>query len=342
VPCRWLLRLDNVIRARLGPEIRDEDRPAWPAWRNDQSKWLAWQERLDAPIDPIQVKAPAPCPPVVARPRQLSVTQIEALVRDPYSVYARHILRLKALDPIDADPGAMERGTLIHRALDDFLKAHPEQLPADALDRLLAIGRKAFAETLTHPGIAAFWWPRFERIAAWFIATERERRRVATAVLAEIAGKLQIDAPAGPFTVTAIADRIERLAAGGLVVVDYKTGTPPTKRDVASGFAPQLPLEGVIAEAGGFAGLDSRRVEALEFWRLSGGVPPGEVCPAAEDGPGVLAAARNGLSALVSAFDDPTTPYLSRPFGDRDARTPDYDHLARVKEWLPRVREDEA
>jgi ATP-dependent helicase/nuclease subunit B len=341
VPCRWLLRLDNVIRACVGPDPREDDRPAWPAWRNDQAKWRAWQRSLDESIDPIQIKAPAPCPPVSARPRQLSATQIEALVRDPYSVYARHILKLKALDPIDADPGAMERGTLIHRALDEFLKSCPGALPPDALERLLAIGRRAFDSTLTRPGVAAFWWPRFQRIAAWFVATERERRGLATAVLAEVRGKMQIEAPAGPFTVTAIADRIERRVTGGLAIVDYKTGKPPGKGDVASGFAPQLPLEGLIAESGGFAGLDRRRVEALEFWRLSGGVPPGEVCPAADDGAALLDAARSGLAALVAAYDDPETPYIARPFGERAARTPDYDHLARVAEWLARGREDE-
>src|SRR5438874_2113553 len=72
---------------------------------------LAWQTLLDRPACQLAVAPPEPRPPVAARPRRLSVTQIETWMRDPYGIYARHILRLRALEPLDADPGAAERGT---------------------------------------------------------------------------------------------------------------------------------------------------------------------------------------------------------------------------------------
>src|SRR5262245_50134578 len=89
---------------------------------------------------------PAPRPPVATRPRELSVTRVETWMRDPYSIYARHILKLRPLDPLDASPGLAERGIFIHSALDEFVRTLPGPLPPDALERLLALGRQRFAE----------------------------------------------------------------------------------------------------------------------------------------------------------------------------------------------------
>src|SRR3546814_7370380 len=113
-----------------------------------------------------------PCPPAAARPRQLSVTRIETWMGDPYALYAREILHLRPLDPLDADPGAAERGTLVHAALEQFLKRHPKVLPPDALDDLLEIGSELFHPVRAKPGDFAFWWPRFLRVARWFVAYE--------------------------------------------------------------------------------------------------------------------------------------------------------------------------
>src|SRR5690606_20223386 len=115
VPSRWLARLDAVLGSRA--------LPAHPA--------LAWFGALDTPDAVRPVSRPAPRPPVAVRPRRLSVTQIQTWMRDPYAIYARHILRLKALDPIDADPGAADKGTIIHAVLDRFLNAYPDRLPGN-------------------------------------------------------------------------------------------------------------------------------------------------------------------------------------------------------------------
>jgi ATP-dependent helicase/nuclease subunit B len=324
VPSRWLLRLDTVLRA-AGLEGQLADKPA-P---------LAWPARLDRPARRILLPPPEPRPPVAARPRRLSVTQIETWMRDPYAIYAQKILRLAALDPIDADPGAAERGEAIHTALDAFLKEFPDALPTDAGARLLAHGIAAFGSALERPGLRAFWWPRFERIARWFIAEEQERRRHVALIRSELSGRLVLKAPAGAFTLTAKADRIDRDAAGGLVLVDYKTGAVPRTEDVQLGFSPQLPLEAAIAEAGGFDGIPPAAVTGLEYWRLSGGDPPGEVtAPGNGDDPrALIVAALDGLADLVAGFDDPATPYRARPRPERAPRYSDYVHLARVNEW---------
>jgi ATP-dependent helicase/nuclease subunit B len=142
--------------------------------------------------------------------------------------------------------------------------------------------------------------------------------------------------PAGAFEIHGKADRIDRLAAGGLVLVDYKTGGVPSGGDIELGFSPQLPLEAAMIEAGGFPALPGGSVAELAYWRLTGGDPAGEIRSIGEDGTALRAtidAAVRGLAALIAAFDDPATPYRSVPWPEKAPRYADYAHLARVKEW---------
>jgi ATP-dependent helicase/nuclease subunit B len=327
VEARFLSRLKAVL---AGSKLVLPTAPA--------QSWRAWAEALDRPDSIAPCAAPQPAPPLHARPRELPVTAIETWMRDPYALYARRILNLAALDPLDADPGAAERGQFIHDALDRFIAAHLTDFPDDtaALAALLKEGRRAFGEALGHPSVAAFWWPRFERVARWFIAFERERRRDGTRPVAtELRG--QTDFAVGPrsFRLIAKADRIDRLPGGALAIIDYKTGRPPPVTQVVDGTAPQLPLEAVIAARGDFRGLPALPVTALIFMRLSGGNPPGLLADATgrdynlDD---VVEAAEAGIVRLVAAFDDPSRPYLSKPRPEV-AYAGDYDHLARVGEW---------
>jgi ATP-dependent helicase/nuclease subunit B len=321
VPSRWLQRLATVLEAAGQPPLGDH-------------RWLAWYRGHALAPAAQQCRPPEPCPPVAARPRTLSVTAIERWMRDPYSVYARHILRLDALDPIDADPGAADRGLFIHHALDQFVRAYPDAMPSDAVARLIEFGRAAFGPSLDRPAVWAFWWPRFERIARWFVAAETARRGELAAIATECRGATIADMPGGPFTLTAKADRIERRRDGALTIIDYKTGQPPSWDDVAAGLSPQLPLEAVIAAAGGFADVPSGAVGELAYWRLSGGDPPGEIKRLEDaDIAATIAAARDGIRALIARFDDPATGYPSAPRPDKAPKFSDYAHLARIKEW---------
>jgi ATP-dependent helicase/nuclease subunit B len=330
----WLLRLDNLLE-RLGVKtgLKKGFEPPFAA----AEPWLAWAEALDRPAESRQITEPKPTPPVKNRPRKLSVTRIETWVRDPYAIYAREILRLRPLDPLDAEPGPIERGIIVHEALDRFQKTHPGDLPDDAERRLLEIGRGVFDENLAHPGVEAFWWPRFERLAAWYVDYERRRRQAGFSTQAtEVLGRLTIKGAAGPFQLTARADRIDFHADIGLAIIDYKTGAAPSKRQVESGFSPQLPLEAAIAAQGGFDGVDTGPVAQLVYLELPGGRKPGrekildlDVTEAAD---GAVA----GLTKWVREFDDPKTPYLSSPRVMFLEHYGDYDHLARVKEWRGR------
>jgi ATP-dependent helicase/nuclease subunit B len=323
VPSRWLLRLETVLRAvgldgALGPDPEIEiaaalhDRPA---------------HRKPTPLA-------APRPPLNTRPRQLPVTQIEIWIRDPYAIYARHILKLRALDELDADPGRAELGITVHDAFAKFVERHPGAFPADAEAVLLAIGRECFGPILSRPGVWAFWWPRFARIVRWFIAAEAARRAGIVESRSECKGQMIVPARGGPFTITAIADRIDRLSTGELVLIDYKTGSVPSKREIEAAVAVQLPLEGAIARDGNFDGFTSgAATAALEYWRLSGAEPAGMVCPIGDNDPtGLIDNVADVVRRLIDRFDDPRTPYLPVPAPQWAPRYSDYRHLERLDE----------
>jgi ATP-dependent helicase/nuclease subunit B len=326
VPSRWLLRLKALLD---GMGAADALVPETP--------WLALARERDRAPEAPRLAAPAPCPPVALRPRKLSVSRIETWIANPYAIFAGEILGLEPLDPLGQEPGPALRGSIIHAALAQFAKAYPKDLPADPKRELLRLAEETLELYAAHPRIAAFWVPRFERFAAWFAETEPARRAGVEKVVAETSGSLVLDAPAGPFTLTARADRID-VTTRGLIVTDYKTGAPPSDAKVTSMVAPQLPLEAAIALAGadqaGFDGVPRIPVSGLRYIRASGGEPPGEARDVKTGDVAKLAeAALDGLARHVAHFDDPATPY--RPL--RRARFSydydDYAHLARVAEW---------
>jgi len=330
VPSRWLSRLETVLRA-----VKLEEN-LWHGHAKAGAP-LAWQAKLDDPGQHAPIAPPAPKPPLESRPRKLSVTSVETWIRDPYAIYARHILRLRPFDPIDQDPGLAERGIFIHAALDRFLKEYPGDLPDEAESQLLRIGAEEFGSSLERASVREFWWPRFERVASWLVAFERERRSQIAQSFSEIEGSLLLPAKAGPFMLSGKADRIDRFKDGSLAILDYKTGVLPATAEIKSGYAPQLPLEAAIAASGGFPGVDAASVASLLYWKLSGGYPAGEEKPAAKDAKEVAELAEQalaGLTRLIARFDDPKTPYRSHPLPERAPRYSDYTHLARVKEWL--------
>jgi ATP-dependent helicase/nuclease subunit B len=324
VPSRWLLRLDAFLRCA------DEGLPSRPQ---------ALERQLALAIDrPAKVeggKRPMPRPGAARRPNKLSVTQIEAWRRNPYAIYARHILGLKRLDPLDQDPGAMDLGIAVHGALHEFTRKVPLALPADALALLCAEGDTAFRPYLDRPNVWAFWQPRFQRIAAWWLARERERRSPRmTAIATETSGALELQEVSPPFRLTARADRIDSFRDGTLAIIDYKTGQPPMQGDIALGFAPQLALEAAIALAGGFDGVRGHAIAELAHWQLSGGRDGGADKPVNGDPMQLAAEARAGLIALASLFGREDAAYAATPDPQYAPRYDDYAHLARNSEWL--------
>jgi ATP-dependent helicase/nuclease subunit B len=328
VPSRWLQRLD----AFLGP--------AFDAIRRRGERYCALARLADhTQAPPPELKAPKPMPALALRPTRLSVTQIENLVRDPYSIYARHILRLQPLDEIAMPPGAADRGTLIHAALERFAELCADGVPPDALERFHAIGEGLFAGLSEFPEVLAFWRPRFAAMADFLVDWERGRRPRLASVRSEIPGRLSWRTRAGrAFTLSARADRIETDSDGVVSVLDFKTGLAPTARQVQSGLSPQLALEMAILMEAGFTGVPVPEVlGAPSIVHLAGGAKgPSEKRLEFKDVSPLEVAQESlaSLKVLIDRFESEKTPYASllHPMF-KGRRYGDYDHLARVREW---------
>jgi ATP-dependent helicase/nuclease subunit B len=292
---------------------------------------------IDRPEPRPPLAPPAPCPPVEARPTVMTVTDVEHWLRDPYTIYAKHILRLFPLEAVDTAPGARDRGNLIHGTLSEFTQTYAQEWPDDPLGRFLALGRKHFAPLEEDPEARALWWPRLVRVARWFVGWEADRRPRFRRTLAEVRGEIDLALGEGAFRLVARADRIDEFVDGGYAILDYKTGEARTEKQVRAGLAPQLTLEAAILQAGGFAGVPpGSSVASLVYVSLKGGDPPGverpiEFIEGTPDSQAERALSR--FTALVQRFSLPTQPYRSLIHPLWKSRYGDYDHLARVKEW---------
>lgn len=306
--------------------------------------YVRFAAELDRPDEVKPIEQPAPKPPRGARPLKLSVTAIEDWLRDPYTIYARHILRLDPLDPVDMPLSAADRGSAIHDALGEFTQQYAAALPAQPALVLRGIGEKYFAPLMERPEARALWWPRFQRIAAWFAEWELARRDNIDRIAAEIRGEIKIPLDNERiFTLSARADRIEQHRDGGFAILDYKTGQPPTGKQVRMGLSPQLTLEAAILREGGFPDIDAgSSVGELAYVRLSGNNPPGEhrtldLKIRSNDTPQppdeAAAYARQQLEELIRKFENEDTPYTSLNLSMWSNRYGAYDDLARIKEW---------
>jgi ATP-dependent helicase/nuclease subunit B len=300
------------------------------------NKYLALARALDHPAEVNPIKRPQPKPPRAARPDRLSVTAIEDWLRDPYTIYAKYILRLQPLDAVDTPPGARDRGTVIHAAIGDYTRLFADKVPADPLKELIALGERHFAPLNDFPEARAFWWPRYLRIARWFAEWDKKRRPQMAALHAEIRGELAFSMGARTFTLSGIADRIERHKDGSYAIIDYKTGQARTEKQVRTGLAPQLTLEAAILRAGKFGDLAPGSVSEIAYVTLKGGREPGKPCPiefkeGTPDSQADKALAK--LKELAATFEDESKPYLSLVHPMWKTHYGDYDHLARVKEW---------
>ena len=329
VQSRWLWRLEMLTRgANTG---------AAPVALARSSTALAQARALDAPASavPAYARRPEPRPPVARRPRELPVTAVERWVRDPYAVYARYVLNLRQLDRPGQSAEAIARGKAVHKAVERLTLSWPGELPDDCADQLEAL----LLEELTRHGFEdaamAREAPLARNCAVWLAGFEADRRARGVEIRVEEAVAMAIPAPAGPFLLTAKADRIE-LSATGAAVLDFKTGAIPSAKQVRTGFSPQLTLTGAILMQQGLGDAGPVPPEELTYVRVVGRKEPGQAVPRAvgEEAAALSAAALAGLQARIARFDDENTPYLSwvapqfmGNFGGN------YDHLARVWEW---------
>lgn len=322
VASRWLNRLTNLMNGlpgRNGPN-------ALRQMHGRGAEWLTHARTLEATEPVAPALRPSPCPPVEARPKQLSVTEIKRLIRDPYAIYARHVLRLRPLDPLQRAPDALLRGILLHSVIEHFVRDVTVDPSLLTPQHLSAIARERLDADVPWPSTRRIWQARLDKAAGGFVSNEALRQNAATPVAHETRARAEI--PMLGFTLTAMADRIDRDSEGRLHIFDYKTGTPPSPSEQAK-FDKQLLLEAAMATQGAFDGLPPAEVAQALYIGLT--APPKEVpAPLDKEPPEQV---WEEFTALIAAYQQADQGFTARRAMQEDKHVSNYDQLSRFGEW---------
>ena len=325
VASRWLWRLQTLCDG-AGIQIPTDGR------------YLDWARVMDAGL---KTKPPAlrpavrptPKPPVAVRPIQMPVTQVEVFVRDPYAIYARRILDLRPMDRPNEPVEARQRGTAIHKSLERFTEAG--MLGEAGVRRLTDMLEEELAATHLSPAQMALQRPLLAGMAREFVAFETERRAAKPRLIIEQQGELKLQTSRGEFTLTAKSDRIE-VRDDGIDILDFKTGLPPSAKQVTAGFYPQLTLTAAILRHGGFAGINGEKpVGELLYVQVSPDkTTPRNAVQKGENATDLADKALAGFRRRLEDYANADKPYLSWTAPQfQKVRGGDYDQLARLYEW---------
>lgn len=325
IPSRFLSRLEAVLNAA---------KISWPILQP------AWAKMIDKPSENEAIVRPAPKPPVSCRPNRLSVTKIELWMRDPYAIYARYILKLYKLNDLELPKKQQLFGNAVHKTLEQFLKEDSHSLD---LDKLIKLGQRNLMEHGFDEADMSFYMPKFYQIAKWFLDIQSQRIHHIKTSFVEQTGETDIEIDDNTiFTLYGTADRIDLLKDGTVEIIDYKTGSVSKKKEVAAGYAPQLPLEGYIVTQGGFKDVGVREVSNLSYWKLSGKNDVSTITTlmsTKQNEADLIETTYHGVKRLVATFNDENVAYESCPAPEKAPRYNDYEHLSRAKEW--QTTEDE-
>ena len=321
-PSRWIVRLKNILSGAKALSAID--------------RTFAYEDlagALDEPSSSIWIKAPRPAPPLLARPAEFYVTQIEKLMRDPFAIFARYVLQLRKMDRLDEAFDSRHMGNLFHAMLRDYA-AEPKEasidLRIDALNRLYEKYGEFFGLTKDH---RAFWDRPAQDAFDWLVRWDDARREAGAPIILEESGKWVFAIGERSFSLAARADRIDQCDNGSAFIIDYKTGAPPTLAQTKS-INPQLPLTGLIVEEGGFDKIGPAPIDGFEYIRVlrRAASKSNDTTVEGADAKAIIDATRERLFKLLTHYQDPNTAYLSQPHPQFIDEYGDYDHLARRRE----------
>ena len=325
VPSRWINRLMNLLNG-----LPEQDGPvALDHMRKRGAFWLEFTEKIDNAYYGGSIKPalrPAPCTPISARPKSLAVTDVRTLIRDPYSIYAKHILQLRRLNPLNATPDARMRGTIFHEVLENYFREWPNISTEWRREKFTEILEDALHNSVPWPSTQVFWRNRLDQVMDWLIDGEVERRKNAEPIGFEASGRLEITDL--NFTIRAIADRVDQRSDGSLVIYDYKTGVAPTEKQQLF-FDKQLYLLALVAEHSGFVNVEPNKVFNAAFIGLGN---PAKIVNAPFEKESVEEAYRK-LRQLIERYQDPDQGFTARRALFKSDDFSDYDHLSRYGEW---------
>lgn len=328
VASRWVWRLKTLAEGALGEAGKDALTPS----ADNPLDWaMALRDRGTDSLPTDFSAEPTPRKRPEGWPQRLSVTRVDTLQRDPYAIWAEQVLRLDRIEPMNAPLGPAPRGTAIHKALELF-EADGTLKSRESLVSLLVENLSAAGEP---EAVLAARRAVLGQMADWYLGW-RAQRHVDGKPKLEVKGKLAFEIAGDPFTLSAMADRIERQPDGSLVIVDFKTGSPPSDKEIAAELSQQMPLQALIAAKGGYEGLPAAPISGLEYVAFKA-KPEARLVGqsrALQATPEELAAkAEEGLLRLIAAYRDNDAAFLSAPRVQFVKYDNGYNRLARRAEW---------
>ncbi len=325
---RWLLRLETVMVALLGKEEKKYD--------YYDKKYAALARFAERAEEIKTITPPMPCPPLDMRPLKLSASNINYLLRDPYTIFAKYILQLYPLDELDRKFESRDYGNMVHKTIELFNNLYGAEMPLNAKEELLRIGAEQFDKAKVPTEIRVFWWPKFEQAVDWLLKTEEQYRVGIKEILSEVEGKMQLPLSDGRnFTISGKADRIDITDSGAINIIDYKTGSsgyPKSLQAFKFGYEPQLPVEALIALNGGYEKITSPlNIGAMHYWKLGK-----ETMNLNEtDSAKAIELTLGNIKQRLQEFyeQNPPASYVYKPDPASAPKYSDYEHLSRYLEW---------
>jgi len=260
-------------------------------------------------------------PPLDARQfKNFYVTKIERLLHSPYDFYAENILKLRPLDELEKLPELSDFGNFVHEGIAKYINKG-----GGSSEQLLQMIESEFTKSQIPLDIQHFWITSLKRIAQFVADDYNSKKHLYTQHLLEQVGEAKLDG----FNIAAKADRIDKLQDGSVTIIDYKTGAVPKNSDVSSGWNPQLTLEAIICEAGGFVGINHSKVSEIAYYKL-GGQSGGKITRIDLTKGDILENTRHRIAQLLHEFCDKPTPFIARHLSEYSLKYSNYEHLARI------------
>lgn len=345
---RWWLRFETVLEAIFGkkqPDTKEKkDKKEYYAFIYQQP-YSSWAKNLESCRTPEAIKPPKPCPKIKYRPRKLSASKVETLMRDPYSIYAEYILKLKALNDLDQKKEACDFGNIVHEMLEEFNdKYNGKEYPDNAAELLMNLGLQKFSENNIGDEVKTFWKPRLKKMIDIVVKHEKECRPEILHIFNEVKGEIEFEGKEGSFYVTGKADRINQNTDGSLCIIDYKTGEGRSSDSIENCISPQLPVEALIAQYAGYkkdcdppVKVAPGVVSGLQYWALKGK----EGALKADKSQNSVRNIKKALQDLIDDFDKESHAYVAKPIQGLQGQYDNYDHLSRFLEWAVRDDKDD-
>ena len=356
---RFVQRLKTLAYKHNG--FRDQAR------ENQLRSWLVALEQAKnkSSTSPLPLSSrhhiPAPCVESIRRPKSINLTNLKDLEDDPYTIYARQVLALKPLEPLQQDAEQALYGSFLHKCFEMLVKDFSSN-PQNSLAKLQVVAEQELARYAPSPFLAAFWREPLRRSASLLV--RRLHDLMPQEIWSEVQGEYNVELENGQsVSIRARADLIiqsKELACGRLVIIDHKTGTIPSKKSLIALEQPQLLLGAWMLQQGAFAKVSALKLARAEaphasYWRFSGKLDENTTLEINE---GLLVATKNEHAvyasmqelydacckhyfALLKHFSKSDTPYDARVLTSERARFDAYAHLARRRAWAQERDDDE-